>query len=81
MWRECTFVLDANILLNLYRYRPEERDQFLAILSKLKERIWLPHQAAREYQRNRLKVIQDQHAAYERSRSFSAPWPTTLNRA
>lgn len=65
LWQECVFAFDANVLLNVYRYSQATRERFLEILDRLKERIWLPHQAALEYQENRLKVISDQHEPYE----------------
>jgi len=49
--------LDANVLLNLYRYSPETRDEFLALLVRLQGQLWLTHQAAAEFHQNRLKVI------------------------
>jgi hypothetical protein len=45
MWQECIFVFDANVLLNLYRYSPDTRDELLDVLERLKDRIWIPHQA------------------------------------
>lgn len=60
LWRDCTFVLDANVLLNLYRYPEEAREDFLRLLRQVRDRLWIPHQVALEYQRNRLKVIAEQ---------------------
>lgn len=65
VWDKGIFVLDANILLNLYRYSDDTRKQFLKILRMLKGRIWVPHQAAKEYLKNRLGVIGQQEKAYE----------------
>jgi hypothetical protein len=65
IWKTCTFSFDANILLHIYSYTPETRKSFFEILNGLKERIWIPHQVAYEYQRNRLYVISDQVKAYE----------------
>ncbi|QIO53467.1 DUF4935 domain-containing protein [Rhizobium leguminosarum bv. trifolii] len=64
MWKSCVFVVDANVLLNLYRYQPKSRDDLLKVLEKVKERLWVPHQAAMEYQRNRLRVINDQRQSF-----------------
>jgi hypothetical protein len=52
--------LDANVLLNFYRYSDETRDQFAQILERLKSRLWLTHQAAKEFQANRALVIAEQ---------------------
>jgi hypothetical protein len=65
LWRDCIFTFDANVLLNVYRYSQATSERFLEILGRLRERIWLPHQAALEYQENRLGVISDQHKPYE----------------
>lgn len=65
LWDECIFVFDANVLLNIYRYSPKTLKNFLDILERLQDRLWLPHQAAYEYQENRLNVISAQHQPYE----------------
>ena len=66
MWKTCTFAFDANALLNVYRYTPETCERFLSILTKLETRIWMPHQAALEYQENRLTVISQQAGLYDK---------------
>lgn len=60
LWKNCIFVFDANVLLNLYRYPTPARDDLLKILESIPNRIWIPYQAALEYQRNRPNVIADQ---------------------
>ncbi len=50
--------------MNLYRYSVETRDEFLRLLESSKNRIWLPHQAAEEYLRNRHSVIGEQEKSY-----------------
>jgi hypothetical protein len=65
MWQECVFAFDANMLLNIYRYSPETQESFFIILERLKDRIWIPHQAAIEYFRNREEVIESQLKAYD----------------
>jgi hypothetical protein len=64
LWDKCLFVLDANVLLNLYRYSEETRKRLIDILQRIEDRLWVPHQAALEYQRNRLEVISAQREAY-----------------
>ena len=68
LWDECIFVLDASVLLNLYRYSDQTREELLDILRGIQDRLWIPHQAALEYQRNRLNVIHQQTAAYAQIR-------------
>ena len=67
IWENGVFVLDANILLNLYRYSDDTRKQFLKILRLLKHRVWIPNQAAKEYLKNRLGVIGQQEKAYDQT--------------
>lgn len=68
LWQECLFVLDANVLLNLYRYPKDARDDLLNALDRVKDRIWLPFHAALEYQRNRPVVIAGQKSRYSEVR-------------
>jgi hypothetical protein len=65
LWRDCIFAFDANMLLHIYRYTPETQESFYLILERLKDRIWIPHQAATEYYKNREKVIDDQLKVYD----------------
>jgi len=66
LWEICLFVLDSNILLNLYRYSEQTRETFLGILEEIGERLWIPHQVALEYQDNRLDTIAEQTKLYDR---------------
>lgn len=66
LWKNSTIVFDANILLNIYRYSPSTRDNLLGILEDVSDRIWVPYQAALEYQKNRLEVIQEKSEAYDK---------------
>lgn len=59
-WKTATFVFDTNVLLNLYRYQESTREELLNVISKLENRIWIPHHVALEFQRNRLAVIAGQ---------------------
>lgn len=65
IWKTCIFSFDANVLLHIYCYTPSTRERFFEILNRLKERIWVSHQAAYEYQKNRLYVIADYLKGYE----------------
>ena len=57
-------MLDANVLLNLYRYPEKAREDLIKALQKIEGRLWIPHQAALEYQRNRQTVIADQRSRF-----------------
>lgn len=66
LWRDCIFVFDTNVLLNLYRYSPKTSEELISILTKLSDRLWLPHQVALEYQENRLDEIAQQEQVYDK---------------
>ena len=80
IWRECLFVFDANVLLNLYRYSADTRAHLLEVLGKLESRLWVPHQAALEYQKQRLNVIVDQIDAWQRFRRSLEDQKTELRK-
>lgn len=61
LWKSGLIVLDANVLLNLYRYSDSAREELLLLLDKLKDRLWIPYQVALEYHRNRLGLIREEH--------------------
>lgn len=65
IWSNCLFVVDANVLLNLYRYSEATQKELLNILQKLSDKLWLPHQVALEYHSNRLAVIYEQRDVLE----------------
>lgn len=65
IWENGTIMFDANVLLNLYRYSNETRKTIIDLITKFKGKIWLPHQSALEYNRNRYEVIADQEKAYK----------------
>jgi len=67
LWRDCLFVFDSSVLLNLYEYRTDARDELLNLLAgdKLKDRLWLPHQVGVEFFRNRLTTIHKQRSRYK----------------
>lgn len=58
-------MIDANVVLNLYRYPETVRDDLLKSLQNVADRLWMPFQAAFEYQRRRLDVISEQKKAFD----------------
>jgi hypothetical protein len=60
LWGKAVFALDANALLNLYRYPRSASSDLLGVLDKVKDRSWLLYQASMEYQINRLVVMAEQ---------------------
>ncbi|MEH7832557.1 PIN-like domain-containing protein, partial [Bacillus velezensis] len=69
IWINSVVILDANVLLNLYRYSKETSKKLLSLLKKSQERLWLPHQIALEFHLNRTNVILDQQTSYEKIES------------
>ena len=65
LWDNGIICFDANVLLNLYRYSNDTRNALLDLVTKFSSQIWLPHQSALEYNRNRYEVISDQEKAYK----------------
>ena len=57
IWNEGILTVDANVLLDLYRYHERTRNSLITSLQKFKGRLWLSHQACEEFIRNRAKVI------------------------
>jgi predicted nucleic-acid-binding protein len=50
-------VLDTNVLLNLYRYNAQTQTDLFAVLERLGERLWVPHQVLVEFWRNRESAL------------------------
>jgi len=63
---ETLFVLDTNVLLNLYGYAEQTRDDFFALLESLGDKLWIPYHVGLEYQRRRLEVIRDEKAIFNK---------------
>jgi hypothetical protein len=61
--RTALVVVDANVLLNLYRYNESTRTDLLGVLRRLEDRLWAPHQVLTEFWRNRLRVLGNSRAS------------------
>ncbi|MFF1470098.1 PIN domain-containing protein [Streptomyces mirabilis] len=59
--RSSSIILDTNAILNLYRMKPSARNEYLQVLEKIANRIWIPRQVANEFHRNRISCV-DSHA-------------------
>jgi PIN like domain len=68
LWTESTFAIDANVLLDLYRFSSAIREKLLSTFEGLRDRVWIPHTAVAEYHRNRLKVVSDTFEPYRKIR-------------
>jgi hypothetical protein len=64
LWEQAIVVPDASVLLNVYGYSTETREELMSLLERLEARLWIPHQFALEYQRNRAKAILEQVRNY-----------------
>ena len=56
VWQNGTIVLDANVLLNLFRYSAKSREELIKILEHYKDRLWIPYQIAFEFLENSISV-------------------------
>ncbi len=65
IWEDGIIFFDTNVLLNLYRYSDSTRRTMLSLISKFSKNMYLPHQAALEYNINRYEVIAEQEKAYK----------------
>lgn len=63
-WTEGTFIFDANALLNLYRYSESTRKDFLTVIEKLSDKLFMPHQVGHEFHENRNSVIEKQRKSH-----------------
>jgi PIN like domain len=59
---------DTNVLLSLYRFQSEARDDLFRALERLEDRLWVPYQVALEFHRKRLSVIDAQEKYFGATR-------------
>jgi hypothetical protein len=64
LWNTAMFVFDTSVLLDLYSYSEKTRDEFLDILTNIKDRLWMPYQIGTEYFIKRDDVIHRQRRVY-----------------
>lgn len=60
LWRDCVFVMDTNVLLDMYRMSPSAQETLFQTLAVLRDRLWIPYQVAFEYHRNVTTVLLEQ---------------------
>jgi hypothetical protein len=60
---------DTNVMLAAYRFERQARDELFSAFEKLGDRLWVPHQAALEFHRNRLGVISAQEDFFGKTRN------------
>jgi hypothetical protein len=64
LWQTGLFSFDASVLLNIYAYSRETRDELMKLIEANGERVRLPYQFGLEYSRNRGLVIIKQVSNY-----------------
>jgi hypothetical protein len=79
LWKDSLFVLDANVLLNLYRYSPETRKELESALNGVRDQLFITHQAAKEFLRNRLVVTAGQADEYNKAIKAIAELTATIS--
>ena len=65
IWDDAIIVLDTNVLLNLYRYSEDSKNNLLDVLEFYKDRLWIPYQVGLEFQQDRVSVYMDMNTAYD----------------
>lgn len=80
IWKSGLFVLDTNVLLDLYRYSEKTRKELLDTLKSLNDRLWLPHQVAKEFCERRFDVMLDQRNVYDNFRRVLQGFPDDLKK-
>ena len=65
IWDNSLIVFDTNVLLNLYRYNDETRNEFIKIIKFYKKRLWIPYQVGLEFHRRREEIMRKNAAAYK----------------
>ena len=57
LWQAGLFSFDASVLLNIYAYSDQTRDELIKLIEASADRVRLPYQFGLEYSRNRGAVI------------------------
>ncbi|MFD2793669.1 PIN domain-containing protein [Promicromonospora vindobonensis] len=64
VWSDGHLIFDTNALLNLFRYTPETREEFLEAMRARRDDLWIPYQVGKEFHERRLGVVQQTHKAF-----------------
>lgn len=65
IWENSFIVVDANILLNFYRYSIETRKELFETLNIFKNRLWIPYQVGYEYFKKKNSVMASSYNDYD----------------
>ena len=66
--QSAVIALDTNVLLDLYRVTPQARNEIFAVLEEVVGRVFIPHQVALEFHKNRIKAAKEQLDFYNATR-------------
>lgn len=66
IWDKGTTVLDANVLLSLYKVLPATSALYLDAIEKRSEKNWLPYQVALEFHKNVHKIRSEQTVGHSK---------------
>jgi hypothetical protein len=72
-------VLDTNVLLNLYRYTTDAREDMFNVLDRVRDRLWIPHQVLAEFWRNRDSVLRDPRDTNKAARELNEDRERTVS--
>ena len=65
LFNTATIVFDTNVFLNLYRRSKATREILLDAMQSFQDRLWMPHQVAMEFMKNRPEVIHTMTTGYD----------------
>ncbi|MBV7414905.1 PIN domain-containing protein [Aeromonas sp. sif2433] len=68
IWKDGVLTVDANVLLDLYRYHDSTRSSLLESIENFEGELWLSRQAAEEFFRNRNKVIVSSNKTFKEAK-------------
>jgi PIN like domain len=73
--------LDANALLDFYRFSHKARQEFFQVLEHLRPRLFITHQAALEFHRNRLSTVESRiKAAEDKCKEIEQPLKSVIEK-
>lgn len=67
-WSKGLLTVDANVLLDLYRYHESTRNALISALKSFNGRLWLSNQASEEFIRNRSNVIVSSEKTFKQAK-------------
>lgn len=66
LWTEGLLVPDNNVLNHLFRFMPKQSEEVLAAFKSFGDRLWLPHQVAKEFQNGWRSADSSNRGAYSK---------------